>query len=406
LEKGLRTGLRLTPNWVRTAINGLGLCAFLFFPLLVIAPKGIAALLTVAGLLSFAARDGAPFSFSWKKSTFSLLFGVLILWAALSTLWAVNGYFAVIETLRIGAMLVLGTALLDCGSRLGAPDRKRIKTLFLAGTLAALVLLVPGSFLMQTDRLAITVPFNQVALILAIGLGPLVAPLLMTKRLRTALLLVIMVLVCIFLQRSTTAKVSVLVGLAIGTLFFLKPKWAGLAAGLGCAAMIATAPLTFPRLAHDPQVSAEMAEFKSSAWHRAQIWAFVGERIAERPLLGWGMNSSRVIPGGNTQIRPGVEILPLHPHNAALQLWLELGVPGAALFAAMSLLAWKRLGASEANRWLTAGRAAAMGATFISMVPGYGAWQEWWQASLWFIAFITLLDANRDLPISESRPLA
>jgi O-antigen ligase len=404
LEKGLRTGLRLTPNWVRTAINGLGLCAFLFFPLLVIAPKGIAALLTVAGLLSLAARDGA--SFPWKGKAFSILFGVLLLWAALSTVWAVDRTFSVIETLRIGAMLILGTLLLDCTAVLGSPDRTRIKGLFLKGTLTALALLVPGTILLRTGAISTIVPFNQLALILAIGLGPLAASLQAAGRTRAALLLAAAMLIGILAQDSTTAKVSVFVGLAAGGLFSLKPKWIGLAAGIGCALLIATAPLTFPKLAGDAQVSAEMAEIKSSAWHRAQIWAFVGERIAERPLLGWGMNSSRVIPGGKRQIRPAVEILPLHPHNAALQLWLELGVPGAALFAAMSLLAWKRLGASNANRWLTAGRAAAMGATFISMVPGYGAWQEWWQASLWFLAFVTLLDDNRDPPIPESRPLA
>ena len=34
----------------------------------------------------------------------------------------------------------------------------------------------------------------------------------------------------------------------------------------------------------------------------------------------------------------GPATLPLHPHNAALQVWLELGLPGAALMAL--LLSW------------------------------------------------------------------
>ena len=40
-----------------------------------------------------------------------------------------------------------------------------------------------------------------------------------------------------------------------------------------------------------------------------------------------------MIPGGKDPIRPGQSWMPLHPHNAALQFWLELGVPGTVLFA-------------------------------------------------------------------------
>ena len=34
-----------------------------------------------------------------------------------------------------------------------------------------------------------------------------------------------------------------------------------------------------------------------SAAHRLLIWDFVIARIADRPLLGWGMEASRVVPG-------------------------------------------------------------------------------------------------------------
>ena len=86
----------------------------------------------------------------------------------------------------------------------------------------------------------------------------------------------------------------------------------------------------------------------TSALHRMLIWDFTAERIAERPLLGWGMEASRTVPGGRGQpeaaaldrmrvtdpgqrrwfAEPHVQILPLHPHNGALQLWLELGAVG------------------------------------------------------------------------------
>ena len=67
--------------------------------------------------------------------------------------------------------------------------------------------------------------------------------------------------------------------------------------------------------------------------------------VFQRPLLGWGLDTSRAIPGG-TDLRPIHYIvpwsdkpithpdqnLPLHPHNAALQIWLELGLFGVIAF--------------------------------------------------------------------------
>ena len=106
-----------------------------------------------------------------------------------------------------------------------------------------------------------------------------------------------------------------------------------------------TAPLTFARLERLPGLGEAADDFKISAGHRLLIWSFAGDRIAERPLIGWGLDASRAIPGGDDPIRPGESWMPLHPHNAALQLWLELGVPGAVLFALLAALALARLAA-------------------------------------------------------------
>ena len=44
----------------------------------------------------------------------------------------------------------------------------------------------------------------------------------------------------------------------------------------------------------------------------------------------------QLIPGGDAPIPegyPGQTMLPLHPHNAALQLWLELGIGSLTICA-------------------------------------------------------------------------
>ena len=57
---------------------------------------------------------------------------------------------------------------------------------------------------------------------------------------------------------------------------------------------------------------------------RIDIWTFAVSRALEKPIWGWGYESSR-------QFDP---MIPNHPHDMALQAWLELGIPGLLLLAA------------------------------------------------------------------------
>jgi O-antigen ligase len=122
-----------------------------------------------------------------------------------------------------------------------------------------------------------------------------------------------------------------------------------------------------------------------SAMHRFVIWKFTADRIAEKPFGGWGFNASRWLPGGDVNLSANpasVEpALPLHPHNMALQWWVELGLPGALLGAAVVALA---LGAvrrlRDANSAGGGVALAAAAATIASL--GFGAWQSWWIAAL------------------------
>ncbi len=161
-----------------------------------------------------------------------------------------------------------------------------------------------------------------------------------------------------------------------------------------------TAPLTLPLLADHPLVLRDADAFKTSFGHRLLIWDFAGKRIAERPLLGWGLDSSRSIPGGKELIRTDQRRLPLHPHDAALQVWLELGLPGAALSALLLGWLWLRLAAAAWPRLYAAAAGGSLAAASAVMSAGWGVWQEWWIATLSLAAFaiIAMARAAVDLP--------
>jgi exopolysaccharide production protein ExoQ len=171
-----------------------------------------------------------------------------------------------------------------------------------------------------------------------------------------------------------------------------------LAAALGLGTLLA--PLLPLSILAPDKVLAWANGLSSTAIHRLYIWRFTAERILERPLLGWGLDSSRVMPGRDAHlvdINPNLpaevyghmQVLPLHPHNAPLQVWLELGLPGAAMLAAaLAGLLW----------WLARrvpGRLQAAAAASVLMVAlsvsslSYGIWQTWWLAALWLVAMAT-----------------
>jgi O-antigen ligase len=119
-----------------------------------------------------------------------------------------------------------------------------------------------------------------------------------------------------------------------------------------------------------------------STLHRWLIWRFTAARVAERPVLGWGFDSSRSIPGSHEILGMHGQSLPLHPHNAPLQWWLELGFPGALLGAALYLAALRAIMRGSLTRAATA---AAQGLLFSATVVAnlsYGTWQNWWLAAL------------------------
>ncbi|MDB5415120.1 MAG: hypothetical protein JWR10_3455 [Rubritepida sp.] len=196
-----------------------------------------------------------------------------------------------------------------------------------------------------------------------------------------------------------SAKLAVLVGLGCG----LAGRYAPSITRRGLAGFAALTILVLPWVL-GATLPRDASHLPSSAAHRLLIWDFAAARVAERPILGWGMDASRAIPGGTgapdaamlrefgltspaaTQWFAGAQLLPLHPHNAALQVWLELGVVGAALMALLLAMLALRARSPAACGAFAAGLVVAM--------LSYGAWQYWWVAGL-LLAAVTVASVGR-----------
>ncbi|WBQ09942.1 O-antigen ligase family protein [Hyphomonadaceae bacterium ML37] len=137
-----------------------------------------------------------------------------------------------------------------------------------------------------------------------------------------------------------------------------------------------------------------VAERLPLSWHwRLEIWGFALERIAEAPLLGQGLDAGRTL--SETILLRGVEIerMPIHAHNAGLHIWMETGAVGAMLAAGTLLALARSAGRAALGGPLSAGLAFAGSVWMISVMLGYGVWQEWHHGALAFAlgsAFILL----------------
>jgi O-antigen ligase len=102
---------------------------------------------------------------------------------------------------------------------------------------------------------------------------------------------------------------------------------------------------------------------------RMGYWRHASDWIGDHPLRGWGLDASRMFA-------PGIK---LHPHDAALQIWLELGLIGAMSAAVF----WAAILASLSSRERDVGRGAAVAtaAAYLTFsAVSFGVWQEWWLA--------------------------
>jgi O-antigen ligase len=163
----------------------------------------------------------------------------------------------------------------------------------------------------------------------------------------------------------------------------------GVAAGL----VVALAPLMV-HLADLGGLAAEVRSGAPASWAaRIDMWTFAAERVAERPFLGWGLDASRTF-------RPQLII---HPHDAPLQLWLELGAVGAALAALLWVWLFRAAGdVLPGDRTMTAAACAAGAVYFVIGALSFGVWQEWWVALGALTAAWTLTVARvRAAPLPE-----
>jgi exopolysaccharide production protein ExoQ len=405
-------GAKSRINWLQGGhgpdliVTGL---ALVLPPLVVLAPLGMSPLLviTALGALLLAARTIAQTLRCFIG--IAALLGALGIWGAASALWSITPEHSFVEGVRFLGESACGLCLLAAASGIASGTRARWANALTAGVVVALALLAierfGGTPVMHWWH---GTPASQVETLAHYDRGVTALVLLMvpvavgaTPVWRRALLLAAIVAAAALMQ-SASALMAALVTLIAYAIARLTPRLTAATMMAGTVAIGIAIPLATPSYDSVVTLHTEAPWIKYSGIHRLLIWRFAADRVAERPLLGWGMDASRAIPGGKSdfnEMLPALhyparaESLPLHPHDAALEWQLELGIPGLALGLAIVCFIVYRIGwRAELSAHERAAALALCSSAIIVALLSFGIWQAWWQSTLWLV--VSLYGAN------------
>lgn len=399
--------MRQPQTAIPLAGNAVAAAALLAPPVAVFAPLGMAPLLAfvAATLLVVDPRQAAASIRS--QATLSALLALLSLWGAVTSLWSPIAEHSLFEAARLALISIAGLVVLGAAGALAGPAALRLGRALAIGIAAAVILLQlehwggkPVWHLLhggQFDRYVPLAVYDRGVTVLLLAAWPLAAVLAARRNIGPLLIGIVAVGVTLLEFKSETSVLAAALGILVAPAAWRWPRSiAALMVG-GVFMLVTVLPLLTPAASTIEQIRREAPMLKTSAIHRLVIWRFVADRIADHPLLGWGMDASRAIPGGEaeaSEVMPqvklpaGATVLPLHPHDAALQWRLELGLPGTVLCLVILGLALWRVAAASA-RMPPAHRALALGyaASVLTVAMlSFGAWQAWWLSIVWLTA--------------------
>jgi len=382
------------------------LAAFAFPVLVLVGNKLLAGgliLLAVAILIWRRPRD-------WRGAwPVLVVLGLIAAWGAVSAAWSIAPGASIERAIRFAGLAICGVVVCMSAADRRGGEGDAVAAGLLAGLAVAAVLAVVGLAWREfVGRSFLDVlnykPFATVAAVL---LFPAAGSPDAAGRARWVITGGVALTALFVWSDSLAALVAVIIGaLAFGIVRFGGRRAAWMAA-LGLAFCVVAVPAFVAWSDSPSRISDLDLRLRQSTTHRAAVWDFVGRRILDRPVLGWGMGIARRIPGAaenpldqpryrdmllSSGISAKAELrsLPLHPHNAVLHTWLELGLVGLMLYLALIAICVRSVIRRTADRIpLATGMATASAAVVVGQVS-FSVWQSWWIAAQFLAAAIVL----------------
>jgi len=375
-------------------------CGLLLLPLIaVFSPNGMVVLFAVMAVAMAALARAQLDLRAIVRSPLALILGGLLAWSLVSAAWAPEPLGSLDLWARFAVITLVGLVLVACARNLSAESHGAIQKALMIGGVAFLGLLVVEivtdvamtrtlrGLVADADNVRM-VMISRGTMIFAIFFWPCAYVIWRNINPAAAVAFGLASVAALYFSPSSTALLAICVAGCVFAIVCWRPKPAITVLGVLVVATLAAAPILTTYLISPEQVASTFGDLPRNWQHRLYIWQFAAEKIAERPLFGWGFDASRDIAGGSQVVANIAPAMPLHPHNAALQLWLELGVPGVAIVVVLLGHLFKRLAGSGLPPARIAVAAAMLSAYLVIANIAFGLWQNWWLAVAWLMAAI------------------
>jgi len=400
----------LSKHWI------LSTSSFLFLPIGLYAPRGLALLFVLTAVLlifqELVERRKLQF-ISWR---FYLMTMAIPLYGAISSLWSITPAVSIKMSVVICGTIFIGMLLANNSILKDFEKKILFEKWFVAGGLIGFTLLFVENitnaglsrfayelFGINDVRLVTNYPnqsgpviFNPGISAASLYLWPLG---LILFRKFSKFVFITVVGFCflgICIGVPTAPVLALIVGFSTMVITGLAKRF-GLKLLILATAMYTLLAPVIPSLLPDPTdpQSSLSRYYVLSDIHRYMIWNTTYNHIKDKPIFGHGLDSTRALYSHEDRITTEVVIratgirhkifaepIPLHPHNAFLQVWLELGVVGAGLLAFFLVKILSLVQKVTRNHW----EAAVCYGVFTSGLTisslSYGIWQSWWLGSL------------------------
>ncbi len=389
----------------------------IMLPVSMIDYHGLVPLAAALGVLAFIKELRKGIKLTIYSIQPILIFSGLLLIGAFSLIWSYNAsvsldrLYHLLAVFFIGCM-VLGSAHLQISR---SANLRTSSIAYLIGIFPCLLFvlleaIIGNSSFNISSFLDITLSLsNPTVTIIAVfalpgclllwkGIGP-----------KSAIIVFITSCIVIFSSNSLAANIGLIVGSLVTIIILLGGKKAFDFTSISMILIVLFLPIT--RLIHDSPFSflRKLLEntgisIPPSALHRTYIYDFVLDKIIDNPFVGWGLGVSRYLPGSQNKILDlNRELIPLHPHNGVLEVWVELGVIGAL---GLSLVIWILMRGIKNRVQDRASAAVLAGASTGYMTIGlasYSIWSSWWMTTgILAASLCTTLFAHRKVPDTGS----
>lgn len=367
-----------------------------------VAPRSLSFLPGVMGVLAFCGHRLVYKAWpSPHMPSFAIALGICLL-GLLSSIWGVDPDESIERSYK--SLLILMPGALLISSILSAPAAFAERVFKLA-PYALLIMLVPTFLELATEGYLYGMikgvdnpedinmsSFNRGVVFIAFFTCPAMAAYFLHKPqgiwsrfILPALCALLALGVCI-LTDSQSAQLA----LATSLLFFFAYRfikgWVWKPLQILLITMLFAAPwIAISMFNSLPAILSEYSWFQSAyAMHRMEIWDFVARYALQQPLYGYGMEATKAIQDFDTKMLYFRYPVVLHPHNFALQIWIEFGAIGVLICSGLFYYLLQRI---ERLPEAASRLSLAMFMSVLCMAStAYGLWQGWFLGAVMLTA--------------------